>query len=427
MSGYYDLSYVPKKNEIICEFYIEPNHTSFENACEQVAAESSIGTWTDISTMRREIAEQLSPHVFYSDKKAGIARISYPDELFEPGNMPQILSSIAGNIFGMKVVKNLRLLDIHFPQEIIKSFRGPKYGINEIRKSMNIEDRPMLGTIIKPKVGLDSAMHAQVAYNAWVGGCDVVKDDENLTNQSFNPFAKRIVETLRKRNAAEKYTGERKIYLANVTAETREMIKRAKFVKRHGGEFVMIDVLTAGFSAVQTLREMDLGVAIHAHRAMHAAITRNPRHGIAMLPLAKIYRLIGVDSLHIGTAVGKMEGRGAEVSDIEEEIEGKSILERKTVLSQEWGGIKPVLAVCSGGLYPGVIPELMRIMGKDILIQAGGGIHGHPDGTTAGAKAMRQAIFASQLNYPLKKYAKENPELRKAIDKWGVGKRLKGE
>jgi ribulose-bisphosphate carboxylase large chain len=418
MQGYLNLGYEPTKEDLICEFYIEPRGITFERACEEIAAESSIGTWTDICTMNRKIGEKLGPRIFFIDKKKKIAKIAYPGELFEPGNMAQIYSSIAGNIFGMKILKNLRLLDIHFPEYLRNSFPGPKYGLHEIRKSMNIVDRPLLGTIIKPKVGLDPLMHAQVAYNAWVGGCDVVKDDENLTNQSFNPFEKRIVETLQKREMAERATGERKIYLANITAETREMIRRAKFVKKHGGEFVMIDVLTAGFSALQTIRNLDLGVAIHAHRAMHAAITRNPKHGITMLVLAKSYRLIGVDSLHIGTAVGKMEGSKMDVAEIEEEVEQKRVNARKDILTQDWGKIKPVLAVCSGGLYPNLMPSLIKNMGTDILIQAGGGVHGHPDGTTAGATAMRQAIFAAQYGYSLKEYAKDHPELAKALQKW---------
>jgi ribulose-bisphosphate carboxylase large chain len=189
-------------------------------------------------------------------------------------------------------------------------------------------------------------------------------------------------------------------------------------VKRHGGDFVMVDVLTSGFAAVQTLREMDLGIAIHAHRAMHAAITRNPRHGITMLALAKCYRLMGVDSLHIGTAVGKMEGSKEDVAEIEEQMEGNKIKDRKNSLVQDWGKVKPVLAVCSGGLYPNLMPSLIKNLGTDILIQAGGGVHGHPDGTTAGAAAMRQAIFASQYGYPLRDYAKDHPELAKALTKW---------
>ncbi len=138
--------------------------------------------------MDQRIAERLKPNIFSLSKKRKTIKIAYPVELFEAGNMPCILSSIAGNIFGMKAVKNLRLEDISFPEKIVKSFKGPKFGINGVRKVLKVRKRPLVGTIIKPKVGLNPDKHAKVAYEAWVGGCDIVKDDENLTNQKFNPF-----------------------------------------------------------------------------------------------------------------------------------------------------------------------------------------------------------------------------------------------
>jgi len=151
---YIDTKYIPKGDEVICIYYIEPNGVSIEEACEHIAAESSIGTWTELSTMKPEIAEKLKPHVFEIDRDSRIIKIAYPLDLFEVGNMPEIMSSIAGNIYGMKIIKNLRLLDFRFPEPMIKSFKGPKYGINGVRNLLRIKHRPLLGTIIKPKVGL---------------------------------------------------------------------------------------------------------------------------------------------------------------------------------------------------------------------------------------------------------------------------------
>jgi ribulose-bisphosphate carboxylase large chain len=196
------------------------------------------------------------------------------------------------------------------------------------------------------------------------------------------------------------------------------MIRRAELVEDIGNEFVMVDVVIAGFSAVQSYREEGFPMAIHAHRAMHAAITRNPRHGITMLALAKVYRLMGVDNLHIGTAVGKMEGSAEEISGIREEIQLDSVPERDGRFGQSWYGMKPVLAVASGGLHPGHVPAVVDILGKDIVIQAGGGVHGHPDGTRAGAKAMRQALDATMQGIALEEYAKQHEELRKALEKF---------
>ena len=406
---YIDLDYKPEANEVVCEFFVEPSvGISLEKACEDIAKESSIGTWTSLATMKPEIASKLKPHVFEIDAENKIVKISYPSELFEKGNMPQILSSIAGNIFGMKSIKNLRLLDVHFPKTLAKSFKGPEFGIEGVRKILKVKERPLLGTIVKPKVGLPAKEHAKVAYQAWVGGCDIVKDDENLTSQSFNPFEDRIIETLEMRDKAEEETGEVKVYMPNVTSSCEEMLRRAEFVKEHGGRYVMVDIVTSGFSALQTLRDSNLKLVIHAHRAMHAAFTRNKKHGISMLVLAKISRLIGVDQLHIGTVVGKMEGSKQEVLKI------------KDAIISPFFGIKPVFPVCSGGLHPGLVEKLIDILGKDIIIQAGGGVHGHPSGTEAGAKAMRQAIDAVMKGIPLKEFAEERKELKAAIEKWGI-------
>jgi ribulose-bisphosphate carboxylase large chain len=429
---YVDLKYSPRADELVAEYYLEPAEgVRFEKACQHIASESSIGTWTRISTMSPEIAHKLKPHVYYIKKgfgaRSGIAKIAYHHELFEAGNMPEILSSIAGNVFGMKAVKNLRLLDIHFPKQIMDGFKGPKYGIEGVRKLLKVPTRPLCGTIVKPKVGLNEAQHANVAYEAWVGGLDVVKDDENLSSMKFNQFKKRIDLTLKLRDKAEKETGEKKMYMANVTAETEEMKKRADYIKKCGGEYFMIDILTVGWSALQTLRDYDdkLKMVIHAHRAMHGAFTRNPRHGIAMLPIAKCARLIGVDQLHIGTAaVGKMHGSKTEEVEIEEEIEDHSFhpVHGSHVLEQDWHDIKPVLAVASGGLHAGMTEKLIKIMGKNIVAQYGGGVHWHPKGTRYGAMGVRQAIDAATQGIPIEEYAKTHHALREAIEKFGVPK-----
>lgn len=398
-----NLSYRPKEDDLICDFYVEPEGIDVKMAAGGVAAESSIGTWTELTTAK-PYAEKLSATVF--EIKGNNIRIAYPISLFEPANMPNILSSVAGNVFGLGALKSLRLNDVHLPSKITESFRGPKYGISGIRKILNVKDRPLVGTIIKPKLGLKTEDHAEVAYEAWIGGCDIVKDDENLSSQRFNPFEDRVIKTLESRDRAQKETGERKVYMANVTAETSQMIKRAQFIEDHGGEYMMIDILTCGFAAVQTLRNRDFNLVIHAHRAGHAAFTKNPKHGVSMRVIAKIARVIGVDQLHVGTAVGKM-------SETREEV-----LENCAALRSKMGDLKPVLPVASGGLYPGLVPALFDIFGKDFVIQAGGGIHGHRDGTVAGAKAMRHAVDAKLQGIPLEKYAEAHEELRIALEIW---------
>ncbi len=421
--SYIDLNYEPKDSDILVIFQVEPPvGKDLRYSANKIAEESSIGTWTELKTLLPEIWNTLRARVYEIDERRGIVKIAYPISLFELDNMPGILASVAGNIFGMKSVENLRILDIRLPEELISHYPGPLYGVEGIREITGIHDRPFVGTIIKPKIGLPTDMHAKVAYEAWAGGIDIVKDDENLTSQSFNPFEERLSLTLEMRDRAQEETGEMKIYLVNITSPYNEMIRRAELVEDMGNEFVMIDVVVAGFSAVQSFRREGFKLGIHAHRAMHAAITRNPKHGITMLTLAKIYRLLGVDNLHIGTAVGKMEGGREEVKSIGEEIQMNVVGEKDDRFEQRWYHIKPVLGVASGGLHPGLVPAVVDILGKDIVIQAGGGVHGHPDGTMAGAKAMRQALDAKMQGIPLEEFAKDHKELRRALEKFGVQK-----
>lgn len=348
--------------------------------------------------------------------------------MWEEGNASQLLSGVAGNIFGMKALKNLRLVDISLPKTYLKHFRGPQFGIEGIRKLLKIKNRPITGAVAKPKIGWSASEYAQIAYETWMGGFDLVKDDENLTSTSFNRFEDRIRRCAKMRDKAEKETGQRKSALINITGETKLMEKRVEMLHDLGWEYAMIDVVTVGVSAVQTLREVcqDYGLAIHAHRAMHAAFDRNPRHGITMLVLAKMMRLIGVDQIHIGTIVGKLVGSKDEVLDIKEEITAKTILEKnireRHILSQDWVNFKPVLPISSGGLHPGLLPLIMNILGEDIGLLVSGGIHGHPQGTRYGAKAAMQAIDATMQEIPLQTYAKTHLELKQALDKWGFRK-----
>ncbi len=413
-----NLKYKPKKTDVVCQYKVTPARgQDFKKVIQEVAGESSIGTWTEVKTMDKKIGKTLSPKIFYIDKKNKRVRIAYPIKLFELGNLPEIMSSIGGNIYGMKAVKGLLWEDITIPQKMLRSFKGPKYGIKGLRKYLGVKKRPLLGTIVKPKVGLNEEKHARVAYEAWIGGCDIVKDDENLTSQDFNKFRKRFLLTIKACKKAEKETGEKKVYLINCTAESKEMLKRIDFVQKHRGNYIMLDIITLGWSALQTARDA-IKLPIHAHRAGHAMFDRDPDHGMSMEVIAQLARMVGVDTLHIGTVYGKMVGKKKEVLHIKEDIEQQFTKQTKNYLQQKWYGTKPVLGVASGGVYPGLVQKIIKAMGNDIVLQAGGGIHGHPSGTTAGAKAMRQAIDATLKNKSLKEYSKEHKELKEALEFW---------
>lgn len=405
-SSYLNLNYRPLFNqEIIATYYVE-SALPLKKAAVEIAKESSIGTWTELSTLRQKTFNRLAPQIFQINLKKKTVKIAYPLALFEPGNLPQLLSSLAGNIFSMKAVNKLRLLNLEFPEKYINAFPGPAFGISGIRKILKIKSRPIIGSIIKPKLGLSSTEHARLAYTIWKNGVDLVKDDENLTDMSFNRFEDRVKKVLALKRQAEKETGQIKIHAFNITAPPDIMLKRAKFVKKMGGKCVMVDIVSTGLDNVLCLRKQNLGLIIHGHRAGHSLFTRDSRHGMTMLVLAKLARLAGIDQLHTGTVVGKMEGAEKEVTDINKQIREK------------WLNLKPVLPIASGGLHPGLAPSLVKILGNDLIINFGGGLHGHPNGSVAGAKACYDAVIATTKKIPLKRYAKNHPELKIALKYW---------
>ena len=403
------------KSHLIANYYIESKF-GLSKAAAEVAAESSIGTWTKLSTLSKKTQKKLGPKIFKLDYKNKVAHIAYPLDLFERGNITQLLSGLAGNVFSMKVIKNLRLLDIEFPQKYLNAFSGPAYGIEGVRRILIIDQRPIIGSIIKPKLGLTARQHAKLAYDIWMNGIDLVKDDENLTNMRFNLFRDRVKYVLDLKRKAETKTGQKKMHVFNVTGPADVMLERAKLVKRSGGRVVMIDLVACGLDNVDFLRRQNLGLILHGHRAGHSMFTKNSRHGMTMLLLAKLARLTGIDQLHTGTVVGKMEVTEQTVKKINQSmVEDWFGVNNQ---SDDWSDIKPVLPIASGGLHPGLVPDLVKILGHNIVINFGGGLHGHTDGSIAGARACRQAVDAVEKGIDLKNYAKNHPELKKALEYW---------
>jgi len=431
---YIDKTYTPDpEKNVIAVFRIKPaKGFTIEDAAGGVAAESSTGTWTTLYPWYdTERVKKLSGKAYYfKDLGDGswIVRIAYPVELFEKGNLPGLLASIAGNIFGMKRVEAIRLEDIYLPKTFLEDFKGPGKGIDGVKKIFGVTNRPIVGTVPKPKVGYSPEEVEKLAYEILVGGMDYIKDDENLTSPSYCKFEKRAEAIMRAIDRAEKETGEKKVWFANVTSDIREVKKRMKLVADYGNPYVMVDVVITGWSALTYIRDLaeEYGLAIHAHRAMHAAFTRNPYHGISMYVLAKLYRIIGVDQLHIGTAgVGKLEGGKIDViryARILREKHFKPDPDDMFHLEQDMYHIKPAMPVSSGGLHPGNLPGVIEALGTDLVIQVGGGVLGHPDGPRAGAMAVRQALEAIIKKIPLDEYAKTHKELARALEKWGFAK-----
>ncbi len=414
-----DFSYQPKSSDLVALFYYEKAEgLTDEDVIGRIASESSVGTWTTLDTLDPEIFE-LRARSYWRD--GNFVKIAYPLDLWEEGNMPQVLSGVAGNVFGMKAVKKLRLVDISFPKEFVNSMKGPNKGPKAFKDFLGKEG-PLTSCVPKPKIGMSVDKHVKVALDAWTGGIDCIKDDENLTNQKFNRFKERVEKMAKARDKAEAETGDKKDAFINVTAETKEMEKRAKYIHDHGFKYFMVDVVTTGFAAVQTMVDLshDLDMAIHAHRAMHATFTKLPTHGLNMYLLAKIMRLIGVDNIHIGTVVGKLDSPKQDVIDMKDMLLADKVNgEDVRFLDQDFAGMNKTVPTASGGLHPGILPDVLNIYNTtEMALQVGGGIHGHPDGTHAGAIATIDAIQAWKEGITLEEKAKTSEPLRKALEKW---------
>lgn len=420
---YVDEGYKPK-DEIIALYRIKPAEGfDIKEVAGAIASESSTGTWTTLyEWCDFERVERLNAkaYEFVDLDDSHLVKIAYPLELFERGSLTCLMASIAGNVFGMRRVEGLRLEDVYLPKDFLKDFKGPLYG-KEVRNIFGVYDRPIVGTVPKPKVGYTPEEIEKLAYELLVGGMDYVKDDENLTNQDFCRFEERAKAIMKAIDKAEKETGEKKAWFANITADVKEMERRLKLVAEYDNPYVMIDVVIAGWSVLNHMRELanDYNLAIHAHRAMHSAFTRNRYHGISMFVLAKLYRVTGVDQLHVGTAgYGKLEG-GKEVVEYARVLREDVYRPNDFHFEQNFHNIKPAMPVSSGGLHPGNLGGVIEALGTEIVLQVGGGVMGHPDGAMAGARAVRQALDAIKLGVPLDEYAKEHRELKRALEKWG--------
>ncbi len=384
--------------ELIAKYRVETD-LPIKKAAVAIAAEQSTGTWTEV----RGADNPLAARVVSAEGKE--VEIGFPEEIFEPGNIPQYLSVVAGNLFGLGDLKKVRLKDVVFPENLVRAHRGPRFGIEDARRILGVNDRPLVGTIVKPKVGLDPAGTAAVAAAAVRGGLDLVKDDETLTDQAFCPLVPRVEAVMSALDRVEKETGKKAFYAVNVTTGADQILRRAEKAIDHGANMVMVDVLTAGFSALEVLSR-NVDVPVHVHRTMHGAFTRDRAHGISMTVISRLVRLAGGTNLHTGSYSGKMAGEKEE-NDLS-----------RDALREEWHGYKRVFPVASGGIYPAKVRANLEGYGIDCIVQAGGGVHGHPGGTTAGARAMVQAVEAWQRGLTVEEYAKDHKELETALKFW---------
>ena len=314
--GYWDADYEPKDTDMLCAFRITPQPgVDPIEAAAAVAGESSTATWTVVWTDRLTPHEHYQAKAYQLDAVPGvegqyIAQIAYDIDLFEEGSIANLTSSIIGNVFGFKALKALRLEDMRIPPHYLKTFQGPPHGIVMEREYLDKFGRPLLGATTKPKLGLSAKNYGRVVYEALRGGLDFTKDDENINSQPFMRWRDRYLYAMEGVNRASAATGEIKGHYLNVTAATMEdMYERAEFAKEIGSVIIMMD-LTVGYTAMQSMSKWARrnGMILHLHRAGHGTYTRQKTHGVSFRVLAKWCRLIGVDHIHAGTVVGKLEG-----------------------------------------------------------------------------------------------------------------------
>jgi ribulose-bisphosphate carboxylase large chain len=439
--GFWDSDYEPKDTDILCAFRITPQEgVDAVEAAAAVAGESSTATWTVVWTDRLTQYEHYQAKAYQVDEVPGtpgqyIALIAYDIDLFEEGSIANLTSSIIGNVFGFKALKALRLEDMRIPLHYLKTFPGPPHGIVMEREYLDKFGRPLLGATTKPKLGLSAKNYGRVVYEALRGGLDFTKDDENINSQPFMRWRDRFLHSQEAVSRAVGRTGEVKGHYMNVTAGTmEEMYERAEFAKEIGSPIIMID-LTIGYTAMTSMSKWSRanGMLLHLHRAGHGTYTRQKTHGVSFRVIAKWCRMLGVDHIHAGTVVGKLEGDPNMVRGYYNVLRQRyNVADPETGIyfDQDWGSMPAVMPVASGGIHAGQMYQLLHYLGEDVILQFGGGTIGHPMGVAAGATANRVAVeamiqarneghdFYAEGPDILAKAAEGCPELNAALEVW---------
>jgi ribulose-bisphosphate carboxylase large chain len=439
--GYWDPDYEPKDTDVLCAFRITPQEgVDAIEAAAAVAGESSTATWTVVWTDRLTSYEHYQAKAYSVEEVPGtpgqyIALIAYDIDLFEEGSIANLTSSIIGNVFGFKPLKALRLEDMRIPVAYVKTFPGPPHGIVMEREYLDKFGRPLIGATTKPKLGLSAKNYGRVVYEALRGGLDFTKDDENINSQPFMRWRDRYIHCMEAVQRAQAATGEVKGHYLNVTAATMEdMYERAEFAKEVGSIIIMQD-LTVGYTAMSSMSKWcrENGMILHLHRAGHGTYTRQKTHGVSFRVIAKWCRLLGVDHIHAGTVVGKLEGDPAMIMGYYKILRDNYIpkdLEQGIYFDQDWASMPGVMPVASGGIHAGQMHQLLHYLGEDSILQFGGGTIGHPMGIAAGASANRTAVEAiiqarnegrdyySEGPDILVEAAKGCPELNAALEVW---------
>lgn len=427
--GYWDADYPVKDTDVLAMFRITPQPgVDPIEAAAAVAGESSTATWTVVWTDLLTACDIYRAKAFRVEPVPGTADqffsyIAYEVDLFEEGSLPNLTASIIGNVFGFKAVKALRLEDMRIPIAYLKTFQGPATGLIVERERMDKYGRPFLGATVKPKLGLSGKNYGRVVYEGLRGGLDFLKDDENINSQPFMRWRERFLYVIEGVNRAAAAAGEVKGSYMNATAATmEEMYNRAEFAKVTGSVIIMID-LVIGYTAIQSMakwsRENDM--ILHLHRAGNSTYARQKNHGINFRVICKWMRMSGVDHIHAGTVVGKLEGDPLMVKGFYNTLLLTNLsinLPQGLFFDMDWAALRKCVPVASGGIHCGQMHQLIHYLGEDCVLQFGGGTIGHPDGIQAGATANRAALEAMLLaRNEGRDYLAEGPQILNAIAK----------
>lgn len=400
---------------VIATYQAKVQTKNIEKLAMAIADEQTTGTWIKVGAdsmekTRRFGAKLVSlyevPDVGYDyqsdEPPMYIIQLAYPMENFST-SMSALMTILFGNISGSGMI---RLIDAAFPKKLIARFQGPKFGVEGLREVLGVPDRPLLNAMIKPNIGWTPDEGADLFYHACKGGVDIIKDDElMLADGPFCPLKDRVTKFMEKEKKVFEETGEHSLYAVNVSDSTEKVRDNAYRALEYGANCMMVNVYTTGFDTLKMLAEdPNINVPILAHVNFAGAMAASTYTGIAApLLIGKITRLAGGDFQINGHPYGKFP------------VPYKMFYRSFKFFTQPWWNIKPMMYACSGGTTQLAVEKLIRDIGTDIILAAGGGVHGHPDGSEAGAKSMRQAIDAALAGIPVVEYAKDHPELARML------------
>jgi ribulose-bisphosphate carboxylase large chain len=348
-------------------------------------------------------------------------------------NLPTLVSTIQGNLYEIAAFTGLKLMDVELPPSYAQHFRGPKFGVAGCRKLTNVENRPLIGTIIKPSIGMTPQQTAELVKTLAEAGIDFVKDDELMANPPHSPFDERVDAIMRVINAHADRTGKKVMYAFNVSDELDAMHRHYEKVVKSGGTCAMISLNSVGLSGAKKI--CDLGaLAIHGHRNGWGMLNRHPLLGIEFAAYQKLWRLAGVDQIHVNGIANKFwEGDDSVVRSIAACLKPMFVSDRApdTVTASSENSSShaetvlgaPILPVVSSGQWGGQAPETFRrTQTVDLLYMAGGGIMAHPDGPAAGVRSLQKWWEAAVEGLTLEQAAAKYPELQKSVGKFGKAK-----